>query len=75
MENKMIGKQEQKKAEDLGLVDKADRRVENIGKPKIVTPDVFNPVPKADTLCVVNGCTEPKAPAQTYVCAKHCRSN
>lgn len=30
---------------------------------------------KDETMCVEEGCFEPKAPAQTYLCAKHVRSN
>jgi hypothetical protein len=30
---------------------------------------------KTDAMCVEEGCFELKAPAQTYLCAKHMRSN
>jgi len=30
---------------------------------------------KTDRHCAVDGCFEEKAPGQTYVCAKHVRSN
>ena len=54
---------QQLKAEELGFADKSERRIEDKGKPK------------DDTQCVEDGCRELKAPGQTYVCAKHCRSN
>ena len=56
---------EQHKAEELGLVDKADRRIKDIGKP----------ASKDESLCTVENCNEPKAPGQTYLCTKHIRSN
>lgn len=41
-------------------------------KPVVEVP---KPRVKDETMCVEEGCFEPKAPAQTYLCAKHCRSN
>lgn len=33
------------------------------------------PSPKTEDQCVMDGCYNPKAPAQTYLCVKHMRSN
>jgi hypothetical protein len=59
---------EQKKAEELGFADITERRVEDIGKPK-------PPEPKADSLCVIEGCQNGKAPGQNFVCVDHIRTN
>jgi len=45
----------------------------------IIKKKVEEPPPpkkeKTESQCVHEGCYEPKAPGQTYVCAKHVRSN
>lgn len=30
--------------------------------------------PKSDDLCTIEGCTNPKQPGQTYLCAQHVRA-
>lgn len=61
----MNPKKEQLKAEEIGLTEKSDRRTEDKGVQARV---------KDDHTCVVDGCYEPKAPGQTYVCVKHIRT-
>ena len=58
---------EQAQAEDLGFVEKVERRLKDIGKPK-------PPEPKSDLLCVVEGCQNSKEAGQTHVCSEHVRT-
>ncbi len=62
------GVSQQHAAEKLGLTDTAERRVEDTGKPAVAV------VEKDPALCVVQGCNNPKAPGQTFVCTKHIRT-
>ena len=68
MKKLVDGESDQHQAEGLGLVDSAERRVEDKGKPTTF-------IDKATGVCVVDGCFELKAPGQTHVCINHIRTN
>lgn len=63
------GEEDQHQAEELGFTESTERRIEDHGKP-VVAERV-----KDDTMCVNDGCYEPKAQGQTFVCTKHIRTN
>lgn len=73
------GIEEQHKAEELGLVEKQDRRIKDIGKkdpaPTLIQKIVGVEPVKGEHTCVVDGCWNTKEIGQTHVCSQHIRSN
>jgi len=65
------GQKDQRDAEAMGLADKPEEA--DPAKPAPAKQDAVGPADPGLT-CVVKGCSEPKAPGQTFVCVKHIRT-